>query len=72
MLKGEHSLAWSPGGALKEGETNLRIRRGNDPRIASGSERVPRIHIHLEQEEWLAGTVLGSKSGNQLLQNPST
>lgn len=32
------------------------VRRGNDPRIALGSERVPRVHFHLEQAERPSGT----------------
>lgn len=33
----------------------LEIRRGNDPRTALGSERVPRVHFHLEQAERPSG-----------------
>ena len=33
------------------------MRRGDDPRTALGSERVPRVHFHLEQAEWPPGTV---------------
>ena len=33
------------------------MRGGDDPRTALGSERVPRVHFHLEQAEWPPGTV---------------
>lgn len=33
----------------------LGVLRGNDPRTALGSERVPRVHFHLEQAEWPSG-----------------
>lgn len=35
----------------------LEVRRGNDTRTALGSERVPRVHFHLEQAERPSGAV---------------
>lgn len=35
----------------------LEVRRGNDTRTAFGSERVPRVHFHLEQAERPSGAV---------------
>lgn len=52
-------LCGRPEGPWRRGRRiqGIEVRRGNDPRTALGSERVPRVHFYLEQTEWPPGTV---------------
>lgn len=45
----------------------LEFRRGHDPRTAPGAERVPGLHLHLEQAQRPAGTA-GSERGKRRAQ----
>lgn len=63
--------AWAPAEALKQEGGKPRDSEAahkNDSRTALGAEWVPRVHFHLEQAEWPAGTEGGGSEAGTLVQ----